>query len=174
MAESPTDAKQGRGPQGTQIFSRDDLDRMIADAASRSGLSAPVALRGASESVAGRVFALDKDRMVVGRDAHCDLSLNEPSVSKEHARLTREADGQWYVANLLSTNGTFVNGVRASRTPLKPGDHLRIGRIDFVFEMSGASAAPVPPHRAHFRSGLWWGLGIGLTTAVALTWWLLR
>lgn len=174
MAESPLDAKQRRGPQGTEIFSRDDIDRMIAEAASQSGLPAPVALRGASESVAGRVFALEKDRIVVGRDAHCDLTLDEPSVSKEHARLTRDADGAWYVANLLSTNGTFVNGKRASHTRLQPGDHLRIGRIDFVFEVSGDAAGP-PQRTAGLRSAFGWGLGVVLLAAtIALAWWWLR
>lgn len=170
MAESPLDAKQRRGPQGTEIFSRDDIDRMIAEAASKSGLPAPVALRGASESVAGRVFALDKDRIVIGRAAHCDLTLDEPSVSKEHARLTRDADGAWHVANLLSTNGTFVNGKRASNTRLNPGDHLRIGRIDFVFEVSGEDAAP-PPRIPRLSSTLAWGLGLVLAASIALAWW---
>ncbi|WP_420427943.1 FHA domain-containing protein [Algiphilus sp.] len=172
MAQTPQDAEPRRGPQGTQIFSRDDLDRMIAEAATRSGLPAPVALRGASETVAGRVFGLDKARMLIGRASHCDLSLDEPSVSREHARLTREDDGAWYVANLLSSNGTFVNGKRVSRSALQPGDHLRIGRIDFVFEMS-AESAERPPAK---RSGAWrWGVLVSVLVLAGgiLAWWLM-
>ncbi|MHA7835819.1 MAG: FHA domain-containing protein [Algiphilus sp.] len=128
---------------------------MIAEAATRSGLPAPAALRGASESVAGRVFALDRSLMLIGRAPHCDLPLDEASVSREHARLTREDDGAWYVANLLSSNGTFVNGKRVSRSALQPGDHLRIGRIDFVSEMASDDANRVAPQ----RNGAWrWGV----------------
>lgn len=173
MAQTPQDAGPRRGPQGTQIFSRDDLDRMIAEAATRSGLAPLVALRGASESVAGRVFGLDKARVLIGRAAHCDIALEEPSVSREHARLTREDDNAWHVANLLSSNGTFVNGARVSRARLQPGDHLRIGRIDFVFEMSAEGAVAQPPR--HGRTLLWGGIGAAFLLVLgAAVWWLLR
>ena len=77
-----------------------------------------MALRGASESVAGRLFGLDQPRVLVGRSAHCDIVVNDPSISSEHARLA-SAPGGWVITNLLSTNGTFVNGKRATTVPLK-------------------------------------------------------
>lgn len=157
-----------RGPQGTEIFSQAELDRLIAESVTEAGAQASVSLRGASESVAGRVVPLDKDRLLIGRANHCDLVINEPSISAEHARLTREADG-WRIANLLSTNGTFVNGKRASRAVLQHGDHIRVGRIDFVFEAPEQKPAP------ESRGGrlLWLAGLLLLVAAVAAVGWTL-
>lgn len=141
MQEPKSEAGERKGPQGTQIFSQDELDRLIAASVTDAGARPAVSLRGASESVAGRVVALERDRILIGRAQHCDVVINEPSISTEHARLTRENDG-WHIANLLSTNGTFVNGKRATRAVLQHGDHIRVGRIDFVFEAPEQQPAP--------------------------------
>lgn len=146
MQEPKSDAGERKGPQGTQIFSQDALDRLIAASVTDAGARAAVSLRGASESVAGRVVALDQDRVLIGRAQHCDIVINEPSISAEHARLTREGGG-WRIANLLSTNGTFVNGKRATRAVLQHGDHIRVGRIDFVFEAPAQQPAPATDRR---------------------------
>lgn len=155
-----------KGPQGTQIFSQNELDRLIAASVTDAGARPAVSLRGASESVAGRVIALEGDRLLIGRAAHCDLVINEASISNEHARLSRESDG-WRIANLLSTNGTFVNGKRATRALLRHGDHIRVGRIDFVFE---APDQPGRPSATRWRLPLLSGLLL-LTVAGAI--WLL-
>lgn len=170
MGETKSEAAERKGPQGTQIFSQDELDRLIAESVTDAGARTPVSLRGASESVAGRVVPLDKERLLIGRGTHCDIVINEPSISAEHARLTREADG-WHLANLLSTNGTFVNGKRATRAVLQHGDHLRIGRIDFVFEAPEQQLPPAtgrPP--LHLMAGL---LLLAVTIAI-LAWTLAR
>ena len=66
---------------------------------------------------------------VVGRRPASDIHLNDTFISGEHARLTLN-EGRWWVADLGSTNGTFVNGVRIDRpTPLADGDEVRFGRI---------------------------------------------
>ena len=49
--------------------------------------------------------------VTIGRDPHCDHTIDSPLVSREHARLISE-DGGIYVEDLKSTNGTFVNGQR--------------------------------------------------------------
>ncbi len=146
MEPPKTEAPRSRqGPQGTQFFSREELDRLIAGAVTEPPKGAPVALRGASESVAGRLFALEKSRVLVGRAAHCDVVINDPSISSEHAHLTPSPAG-WVITNLLSTNGTFVNNKRATTVPLKHGDHVRMGRIEFVFEMPDGAVTPTAAH----------------------------
>ena len=57
-------------------------------------------------------------------------------VSRLHCRLTAGAT-ELEVVDLDSTNGTFVNGERATRATLKHGDKLGVGRVDLIVEKSG-------------------------------------
>jgi hypothetical protein len=64
---------------------------------------------------------------VIGRAAECDLRLDDTFVSQEHARIFAK-DGSWYVEDLGSTNGTFVNEQRlAAPAMLTTGDRIRVG-----------------------------------------------
>jgi len=64
---------------------------------------------------------------VIGRGAECDLRLDDTFVSQEHARIFAK-DGSWYVEDLGSTNGTFVNEQRlAAPAMLTGGDRIRVG-----------------------------------------------
>jgi len=69
---------------------------------------------------------------VVGSDPGCDLTLDVDLVSVRHCRFS-ETDGDWWVEDLGSTNGTFVNGDEASETPLKDGDVIQVGEAQLVF-----------------------------------------
>lgn len=83
---------------------------------------------------AGTTFALHPGA-VVGRRPGSDIFLNDTYMSGEHARLTLH-EGRWWLADLGSTNGTFVNGTRIDRpTPLTPGVEVRFGRINLRFTM---------------------------------------
>jgi len=77
---------------------------------------------------AGTVFTL-RPGAVVGRRAGSDIFLNDTYMSGEHARLTLH-EGHWWIADLGSTNGTYVNGTRIERPTLLPeGSEVRFGRI---------------------------------------------
>ena len=65
-------------------------------------------------------------RLFLGRDSRCDLVLEDPLVSRRHARITFR-DGVWMVQDLSSTNGTTLNGRSVGRATLRPGDILRMG-----------------------------------------------
>ncbi len=120
------------GPQGTQVFSRDEVGKLLEGAAPETEQIDGAELRGVSESVSGQSFALAGATMVVGRSPDCGVRLEEASVSSEHARLVRDDEG-WRVVNLLSTNGTFVNDKKISNAVIADGDHVRFGRAEFVF-----------------------------------------
>jgi hypothetical protein len=69
----------------------------------------------------------------VGRDAmQCDVVVDEPSVSRHHARVRLES-GQWMMCDLTSTNGTFVNGEQIQEQALLDGDAVRFGDTEFRF-----------------------------------------
>lgn len=89
----------------------------------------------------GRQHPLDPDTMI-GRDvtAH-GLAIVEPSVSRQHARVTRR-DSNWVITDVGSSNGTFVAN-RAIEHPvaLSKGAHVRIGEIGFFF-LEDASNLP--------------------------------
>lgn len=120
------------GPQGTQVFSREEVGELLQQAGEKGAYSGGAELRGLSATVSGRVFAISGSTMVVGRSPDCTIHLDESSVSSEHARLVRD-DGGWRVINLLSTNGTFVNDQKISNSALNDGDRVRFGGAEFVF-----------------------------------------
>ena len=68
---------------------------------------------------------------LIGRDPDADIRIDEALVSRRHASITGD-QGRISVADLNSTNGTFVNGQAVSRKELSPGDILRVGATEFV------------------------------------------
>jgi hypothetical protein len=86
---------------------------------------------------AGKVFPLEKGEIVIGRDLNNDVVINDPEISRRHARLY--AQGSTYVLeDLGSTNGTFVGGQRLTGAyPMRVGELITFGeRLTVVFEMS--------------------------------------
>ncbi len=65
--------------------------------------------------------------MVVGRGPECELRIEDTYASTQHARLFGK-NGAWYVEDLGSTNGTFVNEQKlAAPAMVQPGDKIRVG-----------------------------------------------
>jgi penicillin-binding protein 1A len=78
-------------------------------------------------------FALEGDSLDVGRDGEAAIRIDEPLVSRLHARLERRGDA-WVVCDLDSTNFTRVNGQRIRRErELEDGDELAFARARCVF-----------------------------------------
>lgn len=75
--------------------------------------------------------------LTVGREPHCDVYLNDPSVSRRHTTLKAGAKGGCVVTDLHSTAGTFINGHRFDTHELTVGDRLQIG--PFCFQYDGQS-----------------------------------
>jgi pSer/pThr/pTyr-binding forkhead associated (FHA) protein len=69
-----------------------------------------------------------KESMTVGRAATCDIAIADNYVSNVHARIYLR-DGAYWLEDLGSTNGTYMNRARVSvPTPFNPGDEVRIGK----------------------------------------------
>jgi transcriptional regulator with AAA-type ATPase domain/pSer/pThr/pTyr-binding forkhead associated (FHA) protein len=73
---------------------------------------------------------LENGTVGLGKDPSNDVVVREPYISSFHCRFFQKPDG-WYVSDLQSTNGTFINGVRVSEARLQVGVTLTVGRLDF-------------------------------------------
>jgi pSer/pThr/pTyr-binding forkhead associated (FHA) protein len=76
----------------------------------------------------GLEVVLDRDWLVIGRGRGADTVLAEATISRAHAAIGFE-EGEFFVQDLRSTNGTMVNGAKVERQPLKNGDEVRMGRL---------------------------------------------
>lgn len=89
--------------------------------------------RGAGEE---QSFVIEGDSFLLGgRNEQADGQLFASGVSRNHARITKE-DDQYYIEDLNSRNGTYLNGkllAYKQKCPVKPGDHLRFAREEYVF-----------------------------------------
>jgi len=81
----------------------------------------------------GKRFELpDNEPQLIGRSSEA-LPITDRSVSRRHAELTPDGS-KWYVRDLESANGTYLNGERiVDRVQLKPGDQIRCGSTLLVF-----------------------------------------
>jgi DNA-binding NtrC family response regulator len=78
------------------------------------------------------------DAVVVGRERPSEIVIDDPSVSRQHARFVRE-DGEIWVEDLESRNGTLLRGKPLQRAKLEPGDEVSVGRARIVVAATQAS-----------------------------------
>jgi pSer/pThr/pTyr-binding forkhead associated (FHA) protein len=90
---------------------------------------------------AGERFALSAERVSIGRLSECEIKLDQPNVSRQHAFIKRERDRVLIMDN-RSGNGTFVNGKRITRAALRDGDQVRIGAHTMRVTIGAAEAPP--------------------------------
>lgn len=75
-----------------------------------------------------KTFELRGDALTIGRGESCQVVLGDTYASQVHARVYPR-DGGWFVEDLGSTNGTYLNRIKVSEpTPLGVGDEIRIGK----------------------------------------------
>jgi len=109
------------------------------------------ALRFLSGKYKGGEFPLiDSGDLVIGRASDLDLVLIEDMVSRKHAKITVQ-DGMISIADLGSTNGTFVNGERVKKAQLKMGDRVLIGTSILKLVTAARAAQPIDARAAQQR-----------------------
>ena len=114
-----------------------------ADAATRitapEPATATLTVTGGSD--AGKSFSLSSDASTVGRTRTSDVQLDDPSVSRSHARIDRR-EGQFYIEDAGSSAGTLVNGSAADAAkPLRSGDVIKLGDAELSIEVTGGAGA---------------------------------
>jgi signal transduction histidine kinase len=76
----------------------------------------------------------------VGRARHNDIALNEPSISKLHARIEYQ-DGRFFIEDAGSMHGVYVNAAKVRRAELSPGAQIQLGNVTLKFSPLGSESA---------------------------------
>jgi hypothetical protein len=80
----------------------------------------------------GESFAVDRERMSIGRRPDAEVFLDDVTVSRDHALLIRRGE-QWHLDDCGSLNGTYVNRSRIESQRLEEGDEVQIGKYKLTF-----------------------------------------
>lgn len=131
----------------TAILDMSSLRSVIASEAARaaSRRSPTASLEIIRGAFAGASFHIERPVCSIGRGEQSDVRLRDDSVSTAHATLLRKGD-TWYVVDLRSVNGTFVDSYRvAGERELPTGATLRIGAVEMIFRSFIAGVEAPPP-----------------------------
>jgi hypothetical protein len=79
-----------------------------------------------------QIYTLRDDTINIGRKGDNQLVIDDPRVSRNHAQL-RATKGQFYVFDLGSSGGTFINGERINQAALHPGDVISLAGVPIVY-----------------------------------------
>jgi predicted component of type VI protein secretion system len=96
----------------------------------------------------GSVIPLNRKKFLIGREEDCHLRPNSELVSRHHCVFTID-DFTVRLRDLGSTNGTYINDVRASgQVVLKHGDRIKIGKLTFEIAISQPAVRSAAPQQA--------------------------
>ena len=102
-------------------------------------------LSSSDDSVIKKNYRLSSDPVVIGRHPECSIQIDDGSVSRHHAKVT-SVDGAWYLEDLGSRNGTFLNGQSINdQTRLYDGAVIKICDIAFNFYSNDSLAGMERP-----------------------------
>jgi len=147
------------GEKATEVFTFSGTPRLLV----RSGAEV------------GKTYDLASNPLI-GRDAECDIVLNEATVSRKHARI-QYIENKLTVVDVGSRSGTRVNGKLIDKpTPLKDGDRLQLGEAALEVEWKGGPAkveaekATVPFFRPELepakKEAQWWKWVVGIAAGL--------
>jgi pSer/pThr/pTyr-binding forkhead associated (FHA) protein len=91
----------------------------------------------------GATIPLLRPELTVGRSSDSDICLRFPSISSRHCKLSLQ-DGYWFVEDLHSSNGTWVNGARCQKKCLMPESVLGLAKHRYTMRYTPKGAGPPP------------------------------
>ena len=123
------------------VADTDPAGRPVATPAQVAALTAPAGygkLVILSSNFAGRELDLTRSQMIIGRTEDNDLVINHRSISRHHAKVTRDTETQRYtISDLQSSNGVRVNGQDYGKVELRRGDVVDLGHVRMRFVEPG-------------------------------------
>jgi hypothetical protein len=139
--ERQSDATSTISISGLEVLEPTPDDEGLADQAAIDGLPPGAGLlvvrRGPN---AGSRFLLDAEVTTAGRHPESDIFLDDVTVSRRHAEFRKTADG-FFVRDVDSLNGSYVNRERIDDAALQGGDEVQIGKFRLVF-LAGHRSGP--------------------------------
>jgi pSer/pThr/pTyr-binding forkhead associated (FHA) protein len=93
---------------------------------------------------AGDTINIGPKTMTVGRSPDNDIVIDDPTVSRQHARITYDGN-KFYVEDLNSTSGTKVNGKNVTREAIMAGGTMKMGNTEIGFNDNGVYQDKFPP-----------------------------
>lgn len=100
--------------------------------AGSQGVDGPALVVRSGGGRVGEHFFVDSDLTLIGRSPDCAVFLDDVTVSRRHAEITRSG-GTYSIRDLGSLNGTFVNRRRIESTEIEDDDELQIGKYRLTF-----------------------------------------
>jgi hypothetical protein len=116
--------------EATETFSAEEVGELAQDPV--EGLEGPALVVRSGGGRAGESFRPAGNRTRIGRSPDCEVFLDDVTVSRDHAVLV-ERDGEFFVEDQSSLNGTFLNRRRIDSARLENGDELQIGKYRLTF-----------------------------------------
>jgi pSer/pThr/pTyr-binding forkhead associated (FHA) protein len=147
--DSSTSVSSPRGEMTTQLdlshITKGLTEEQARAAANRTVSASLEIVRG---PFSGACFQVERAVCSIGRGDENDVRIRDDTVSLSHATLLLKR-GAWFVADLRSMNGTFVDGSRVSgERELHPGARVRLGAVELVFRaIDSAPKTPAEPSR---------------------------
>jgi pSer/pThr/pTyr-binding forkhead associated (FHA) protein len=93
-------------------------------------------LIGTNRAWYARIYEVKNNVTTIGRDLSCDVWLNEPTVSRQHAKIVRHGD-MFILHDLDSKNGIIRSGIRSREFALRSYDELKLGPVGLLFVQGG-------------------------------------
>jgi len=120
------------GAETTMTYTPDDGEDDPAEILEDLGVKGPALVVRSGGGRAGETFHPEGERTTIGRSPDCEIFLDDVTVSRKHAVLTQRDDG-FFIEDLGSLNGTFLNRHRIESGQLNDGDELQIGKYRLTF-----------------------------------------
>lgn len=118
----------------TQRFDPIMLDSSVEEPSDSGGSAATFRVVRGPQT--GTVFQFNGNELRLGRSPHCEIFLNDMTVSRDHATIERTAEGSYAIRDNHSYNGLWVNNAPVDSTVLADGDFVQVGAFCLLFHQN--------------------------------------